>query len=56
MYTDPERRLPVLDPAGREQLISVGTAVFTLRLAIRKAGYGSDFILFPEPAEPDLAL
>jgi len=55
VYADPDRRLTVLDPAGREQLISVGAAVFTLRLAIRKAGYGSDFILFPEPSEPDLA-
>ncbi|MEU7906131.1 Acg family FMN-binding oxidoreductase [Actinoplanes sp. NPDC049118] len=55
VYADPGRRLRVLDPSGREQLISVGAAVFTLRLAIRRAGYRSDVNIFPEPAEPDLA-
>jgi len=49
VYADPARRLPVLDPDGREQLISVGAALFTLRLAIRAAGYRSDLQLFPEP-------
>lgn len=55
VYADPDRRLAVLDPAGREQLISVGAAVFTLRLALRNAGFRSDFTIFPEPSEPDLA-
>jgi nitroreductase len=54
VYADPRRRLDVLDPAGRELLISVGAAVFTLRLAIRGAGYLSDPTLFPVAAEPDL--
>jgi nitroreductase len=54
VYADPDRRLRVLDPAGREQLISVGAAVLTLRLALRRAGFGSDVTLFPVPAEPDL--
>jgi nitroreductase len=54
VYADPSRRLPVLDPDGREQLISVGAAVFTLRLAIRCSGYRSEYVLFPEPGEPDL--
>ena len=54
VYADPHRRLDVLDPAGRELLISVGAAVFTLRLAIRGAGYLSDLKLFPVEAEPDL--
>ena len=39
VYADPSRRLPVLDPDGREQLISVGAAIFNLRLGIRRAGY-----------------
>lgn len=54
VYADRARRLEVLDPLGRELLISVGAAVFTLRLAIRRAGRLSDFGLFPEPGEPDL--
>lgn len=54
VYADAARRLAVLDPDGREQLISVGAAVFTLRLAIRRSGYRSDYTLFPEPDEPDL--
>jgi nitroreductase len=49
VYADPARRLPVLDPSGREQLISVGAAVLTLRLALRQAGYLNDLQLFPEP-------
>ncbi|MDI6098735.1 hypothetical protein QLQ12_08995 [Actinoplanes sp. NEAU-A12] len=44
----------VLDPDGREQLISVGAALFTLRLAIRRSGLRSDYTLFPDPGEPDL--
>jgi nitroreductase len=47
VYADRSRRLRVLDPTGREQLISVGAAVFTLRLALRRAGYASDVRLFP---------
>ena len=54
VYADPARRLRVLDPIGREQVISVGAALFTLRLAIRQAGYRSDVRLFPDPDEPDL--
>ncbi|MGA5300142.1 Acg family FMN-binding oxidoreductase [Nucisporomicrobium flavum] len=54
VYADSRRRLHVLDPAGREQLISVGAAVFNLRLALRQAGFWSDVTLFPEPDEPDL--
>lgn len=54
MYADPTRRLDVVDPDGREQLISVGAAVFTLRLAIRRAGFGCDVDLLPDPDRPDL--
>jgi len=54
VYADPARRLDVLDPDGREQLISVGAALFTLRLAIRSSGFRSYQALFPEPARPGL--
>ncbi|MEU8240885.1 nitroreductase family protein [Actinoplanes missouriensis] len=51
VFADPARRLPVVDPVGREQLISVGAAVFTLRIAMRKAGYRVRVEL--SPAQPD---
>jgi nitroreductase len=54
VYADPGRRLPVVDPHGREHLISVGAAVFTLRAAVRKAGYDVRCELFPDAADPDL--
>ena len=54
VYADPARRLPVLDIDGREQLISVGAAVFTLRLALRRAGFLSDVTLRPMPGQPEL--
>jgi nitroreductase len=55
VYADQGRRLPVVDPDGREHLISVGAAVFTLRLAMRRAGYHVDCELLPDPADPALA-
>jgi hypothetical protein len=54
VYADPGRRLEVVDPAGREPLISVGAAVFTLRLAMQRAGYQVELTVFPCPGEPDL--
>lgn len=54
VYADPARRLPILDPDGREQLVSVGAAVFTLRLALRQAGYASDVALFPVLGDDEL--
>jgi len=54
VFADPSRRLAGLDPDGREQLISVGAALFTLRLAIGRAGYRSQVTLFPAPDDPDL--
>jgi nitroreductase len=52
VYADRSRRLAVLDPAGREQLISVGAALFTLRLGLRRAGYRPETELFPQPDRP----
>jgi len=54
VYADRSRQLEVLDPVGRELLISVGAAVFTLRLALRRAGHLSDLHLFPDASDPDL--
>ncbi|GIF01781.1 hypothetical protein Ari01nite_92450 [Paractinoplanes rishiriensis] len=44
----------MLDPAGREQLISVGAAVFNLRLALRRAGFCTDVAFFPDATDDEL--
>ncbi|MGA5298400.1 Acg family FMN-binding oxidoreductase [Nucisporomicrobium flavum] len=49
VHADPRRRLDALDPAGRELFISVGAALFTLRLAIRREGFLTHCTLFPDP-------
>jgi hypothetical protein len=54
VYADPGRRLRILDPDGREQLISVGAAAFTLRVALRHAGYRCTLSTLPDPDQPDL--
>jgi nitroreductase len=47
---DPDRRLPVADPLGRERLISCGAAVFNAALAMTNLGWAPDIALVPEPA------
>jgi nitroreductase len=54
VYADRSRQLDVLDPLGRELLISVGAAVFTLRLGMRREGYLPALSYFPESDQPDL--
>ncbi len=44
------RRKRRVDPAGREMLISCGTALFGLRLAVRSLGYLPVVELLPDPA------
>jgi hypothetical protein len=51
-HADRTRQLTVLNPAGRELLISVGAAVFTLRLALRGLGRRPDVRLVSQPANP----
>ncbi|GIF42818.1 Acg family FMN-binding oxidoreductase [Actinoplanes xinjiangensis] len=55
VYADPDRRLPVIDPDCREQLVSVGAAIFTLRLAVRHTGYEVGCELLPDSGDPSLA-
>jgi nitroreductase len=52
---DRRRQLTTLDPDGREMLVSVGAAVFNLRVAVRTHGRDPRVRLLPDPAEPDLA-
>jgi nitroreductase len=54
VYADRSRQLEVIDPSGRELLISVGAAVFNLRVAIRQHGRVPQSRTWPDPAEPDL--
>ncbi len=54
VLADRTRQLDALDPAGRELFISVGAAVFTVRLAVRRGGHLPEVSLFPDSGEPDL--
>lgn len=51
----PERSLRYTDPRGRALHVSVGAAVFNLRLAVRHAGWEPQVQLLPQPGpRPDL--
>jgi hypothetical protein len=54
LSADPSRRLTVLDPDGREMLISCGAALFGLRLAVRHAGFRPVVELLPLRPRLDL--
>lgn len=55
VLVDTRRRLTVLDPQGREMFVSVGAALFNLRVALRARGRQAKVRLMPDPTEPDLA-
>jgi nitroreductase len=50
LYADTRRKL-LVDPVGREMLISCGAALFGLRLAVRSLGYLPVVELLPDPAQ-----
>jgi nitroreductase len=54
VFADQTRRLEVIDPSGRELMISVGAAIFNLRLAMRQLARVPAVRLFPDPATPNL--
>src|SRR5262245_1870724 len=54
VYADRLRQLDVLDPTGREMIISVGAAVLNLRVAVLAHGRMPIFRPFPELGRPDL--
>lgn len=54
VHADRSRRLDVLDPDGRELMISLGAAVFTLRAAMRGQGWIPALSLLPDPGDRDL--
>jgi hypothetical protein len=48
----PERSLPHIDAAGRGLHVSVGAAVFNLRVAVTRSGWEPVVRLLPRPADP----
>ena len=54
VLADRSRRLDVIDPTGRELLISVGAAILNLRVAILGHGRVPILRIFPDPRQPDL--
>lgn len=52
LYADPERLLNVVDPDGRELVISCGAALHHARVAFASLGWRSFVHRLPNPAEP----
>ncbi|MCW2637155.1 MAG: hypothetical protein JWQ99_3522 [Blastococcus sp.] len=53
VHFDRERALPVLDPSGRQQVISCGLAVEFAVLALAARGSAAEVHLLPDAGEPD---
>jgi len=54
VLVDRRRQLGALDPDGREMFVSVGAALFNLRVAVRAHGRETRTRLMPDPSEPGL--
>jgi nitroreductase len=54
VHEDPSRGLPVLDPEGRERLLSCGAAILNARLTLSYLGRGATVTLLPDDADPAL--
>lgn len=54
LYADPTRRLPAIDPDGRQLAISCGAALFGARVALAAARLDAVTSMLPDLAEPDL--
>jgi nitroreductase len=55
VLADPRRRLSTVDPDGREMYVSVGAALFNLRVALAAQGWHERAVLVPDPQTPLLA-
>ena len=53
LYADKTRALPIVDPQNRELIISCGTALFNLRIALRHFSYYGEVAIFPDQNNPD---
>jgi hypothetical protein len=54
VLVDRRRQLPTLDPSGREMFVSIGAAVFNLRVAVRAHGRETQVRLMPDRNQPDI--
>jgi hypothetical protein len=54
LHSDPDRRLPVVDPDGREMRIACGAVLLNLRLAVQGHGIRPLVTMLPDPERPDL--
>ena len=54
IYADPARQLRVLDPSGRQMLISCGCALFNARVSLAASGLYAHVERTPDPARNDL--
>jgi nitroreductase len=55
VFVDWSRQLQVIDASGRELILSVGAALYNLRLAMRVHGHTPVLRPWPDPDDPDLA-
>ncbi|UOY02725.1 Acg family FMN-binding oxidoreductase [Blastococcus sp. PRF04-17] len=53
VFLDRNRALPVLDPTGRQQVISCGSAIEFAVVALGASGAAADVDLLPDDADPD---
>jgi nitroreductase len=53
VFLDRERALPVLDPTGRQQVISCGSAIEFVVVALADLGHGVEVDVLPDDADPD---
>ena len=54
IHADPQRQLRVLDPRGRQLLLSCGCALFNARVALAASGLSAKVDRFADPDRPDL--
>ncbi len=54
LHADVDRRLEIVDPDGREMLISCGAALGTLRIALRHYGCEPEVQVLPDADKPHL--
>jgi hypothetical protein len=54
ILADGTRALPVIDPVGRERILSVGAALMGARLSLAAGGLRTEVELGPGPGQPEL--